>query len=120
MDNEQKDSIIMLDAELLATCLAENDWETESKQIKESELYETIKGKKEVKHYWAATFHLLREKYRQLIGAFEIKKSNVPYPATIQTTREKCINCGIELWYEHEVAAGLCPICSNKINNVIE
>ena len=119
MDNEKE--YIMIDHEALATCLAENDWEHETDNVTTEMLYSEVDGKKEVKHYWAATFHLIREKYIQIIRSFRVdKKSNVPYPATIQTTREKCLNCGIELWYKHEVAAGLCPICSNKINNVIE
>jgi hypothetical protein len=62
----------VIDIEGLATCLAEDAWKEETKNVSTDDLYETIVGKdgemnKSVKSYWVYNFFALRDAFLQLI-----------------------------------------------------
>lgn len=65
-----------IDCEGLATCLAEDAWKEETKNISTDDLYDTMveKGagiKKEIKPYWANNFFMLRETFLKLIHDYK-------------------------------------------------
>jgi len=98
---------------------AEESWNYETASVPDEELW-IDKEKKQITHRWAVLFWQLVDKYRLVIMEYIKPKQNIPYPATIENTREKCLNCGMEIWYAHEVEKGLCTFCSNKIDNIRE
>jgi hypothetical protein len=125
MDIQNETKYEMIDTKSLSQCLAENDFIEQTNGVTDEHLYDwhVVSGetdgvmRKEYKPHWASIFHTLHSKYVRLIAEFQKPKKDVPYPATVENTREKCLSCGTELWYAHEVKTGLCPLCSNKLNH---
>lgn len=95
MNKEQIDKVYtMIDAEALATCLAESDWKEETKNVHVDELYHIytiahmngdIEIKKEVRGFWASQFLQLRTAYMSLIEQFQ--KSTDAVSETVTNSR---------------------------------